>query len=525
MAISKLTRAIIVITTISGAVMELIDSSIVNVALNNISGNLGATTEDASWVVTSYAIANVIVIPMTGFLSRFFGRKNYYLSSIIIFTIASYMCGASTSLWMLVFWRFIQGLGGGALLSVSQGILFEAFDPSEKSKASGIFGMGVVIGPTIGPMLGGYIVDNYSWPLIFTINIPIGVIAALLTWRYIDKKPEELVINRKIIKVDYIGILSLAAGVGALQYVLEKGQTDDWFENEAIRIMTAIAVVGLALFIWWEVTTKQPVINLKVMKSTNLIGSNMITFVCGFGLYSSVYIFPLMVQRAMGYTPTESGLSLIPSALASIIAMPLIGNLMGKGVSPLIFVAAGFLFFISHGFLASQASPEASRAWFTYVQIFRGLGTSCLTVPLLTQAVVGLKPKDIPYGISLNNMSRQLGGAFGIGLMNTYAARRMAVHRSDLVSNLQGNNILLQERLHRISNTLTAKGVNRLQAKSQAAYATLDHAISNQAQMRAYLDGFLLISIFFIAAIPFILMLKTKPMDAATRARIASEAH
>ena len=521
---NKFIKIIIVITCITAAVMELIDTSIVNVALNNISGSLGATLEDASWVVTAYAIANVIIIPLTGFLSRFIGRKNYYLGSIILFTIASYMCGMSSSLWMLVFWRFVQGIGGGALLSVSQGILFDQFKPEDKGIAGGIFGMGIVIGPTIGPILGGYIVDNYAWALIFDINIPIGIVAAILTWKFVDKKPEEYNIDRKSISIDYIGILSLAVGVGALQYVLEKGQSEDWFQDELIRYLTATTVLGLGLFIWWELHTKAPAINLRVMKNRNLIGSNVLTFVCGFGLFGSVYLFPVMVQRVMGYTPTEAGLSMIPGALVTIFAMPFIGAGLGKGIKPIYFVTLGFALFILHGYTASQATPDADKWWFITTQICRGLGTGCLTVPLLSQAVVGLKPQDMPYGISLNNMFRQLGGAFGIAIMNTYATNRFATHRSDLVSNLQGNNPLLTERLNGITQGIIAKGGNPISAK-QSAYSILDHTVSNQAQMQAYLDSFLLIAIFFVCTIPFMLLLKNQSMDAETRAKVAAAAH
>ncbi|MET3114047.1 DHA2 family multidrug resistance protein [Pedobacter sp. CG_S7] len=521
---NRIIKIIIVLTCISAAVMELIDTSIVNVALNNISGTLGATLEDASWVITAYAIANVIIIPLTGFLSRYFGRKNYYLASIILFTFASYMCGSSSSLWALVFWRFMQGIGGGALLTVSQGILFEQFKPEDKGIAGGIFGMGIVVGPTIGPILGGYIVDNYHWALIFDINIPIGIIAAILTWKYIEKQPSEYNINRKLISIDYIGIIALAIGVGALQYILEKGQSEDWFESENIRFFTAAAVLGLGLFIWWELHTKQPAINLRVMKSRNLIGSNILTFVCGFGLFGSVYLFPVMVQRVMGYTPTEAGLSMIPGALVTIVAMPFIGAGLGKGIKPLYFVILGFILFIIHGYTSSQAAPDAGRWWFMVTQICRGVGTGCLTIPLLTQAVVGLKPQDMPYGISLNNMFRQLGGAFGIAIMNTYATNRFATHRSDLVSNLQTNNPLLTERINGITQGIIAKGGNPIGAK-QTAYQILDHTISNQAQMQAYLDGFLLIAIFFCCSIPFMLLLKNKTMDAETRAKVANAAH
>src|SRR6478735_6759004 len=241
MAVKGLARIIIVLTTISAAIMELIDTSIVNVALAQISGNLGATIEDTSWVITAYAIANVIIIQLTGFFARLFVRKKYYLASIILFTIASYMCGNADSLLTLVIWRFIQGIGGGALLSTSQGILFEAFEPEKRAMAAGMFGMGIVLGPTIGPTLGGIIVDNYSWPLIFDINIPFGIAASLLAWRFVPDDTAEQLSNRKNVHIDYLGILFLVVGIGSLQYVLEKGQSEDWFDDRGIVILTILA--------------------------------------------------------------------------------------------------------------------------------------------------------------------------------------------------------------------------------------------------------------------------------------------
>ena len=252
-------RAIIVITTVTAAVMELIDTSIVNVGLNQIAGSMGVTIEDISWVITAYAIANVIIIPLTGFLAEFFGRKTYYIASMILFTIASYMCAESTSLVELVIWRFVQGVGGGALLSTSQAILFDAFEPKDRPMASGLFGMGLVLGPTLGPTLGGYLIENYSWPLIFTINIPIGIIATLLSLSYIGKKPGEGK-KKAEIKIDYTGISLLMVGIGCLQYVLERGEADDWFNSHSIQILSAMALFGLAGFIWHELRVKQPAV-------------------------------------------------------------------------------------------------------------------------------------------------------------------------------------------------------------------------------------------------------------------------
>jgi MFS transporter, DHA2 family, multidrug resistance protein len=524
MQLSPLAKAMIVLTTVSAAIMELIDTSIVNVALNQISGNLGATIEDASWVITAYAIANVIIIPMTGFLAKYFGRKNYYLTSIAIFTVTSYLCGISHSLPELVLWRFLQGIGGGALLSTSQAILFDAFPPEKRGMAAGMFGLGVVLGPALGPTLGGIIVENHNWPLIFDINIPFGIVAFALTYKFVDRKPEEYNIQRSEQTIDWIGIIALTIGVGSLQYVLEKGQPNDWFEDANIRMFSLFAFVGILGFIFWELYFEHPFINLRVLKSKNLIGTNILNFASGFGLFGSVFIFPVLTQRIFGYSPSEAGFALVPGALAGMVCMITIGITLGKGVKPIYFVIIGFIFFILHGYTSSLATPESSRAWFVWPQIFRGIGTASLIVPLTQQAVVGLLPKDMPYGIALTNMFRQLGGAFGIATMNTYIARRYAVHRVDLLSNLNPENPLLQERLNGIAQTAIAKGANSFDANN-LANKMVDIAVTKQAYLQSYLDGFKFMALFFICALPVILMLSTKKIDTATKKLVDESAH
>src|SRR4051812_48494962 len=327
----KLAKYIIVITTVSAAIMELIDTSIVNVALNDMSGSLGVSIEDISWVITAYAIANVIIIPLTGFLAEYFGRKNYYIVSMVIFTVASYLCGQSTSLVEIILWRFVQGVGGGALLSTSQAILFDAFEVKDRPIASGLFGMGIVLGPTLGPTLGGYIMESYSWPLIFMINIPIGIIATILAYTFIDKKEGEGK-KKKEIKIDYTGILLLMVGIGCLQFVLERGDADDWFSSEAIRICSGLALVGLASFIWYELSIPKPAVNLRVLNNRNLAFTTMFTFVVGLGLYTSVFVFPVLAQSVLGYTPLETGLTLLAPTMITVVLMPVIGKLMAKGV-------------------------------------------------------------------------------------------------------------------------------------------------------------------------------------------------
>jgi DHA2 family multidrug resistance protein len=519
-----LARFVIVLTTISAAIMELIDTSIVNVALTDISGSLGATIEDVSWVITSYAIANVIIIPMTGFLARYFGRKNYYITSMVIFTIASYMCGNAGSLVELVAWRFMQGIGGGALLSTSQSILFDAFEPKKRAIASAMFGMGIVLGPTLGPTLGGYIIDHAAWPLIFYINLPFGILAVTLTMLFIDKKPEEYNINRKAITIDYTGILLLAIGVSSLQYFLERGETEDWLNSQSIRITGLLALFGLAAFIWHELRDPHPVIDLRVIKNRNLLASNVLTFVCGFALFGSVFIFPVLVQRVLGYTPLEAGIGIIPGSLMSILFMPIIGASLSKGVKPIVFVALGFVAFILHGYFSAQANLDATRSWFIFAQVLRGIGASCLIVPLINQAVIGIAPKEMPYAISLTNMLRQLGGSFGIAIMNTYVATRVAVHRNDLISNLTANDPETMERLKQGTAIAISKGYDATQATG-ISLGFMERSLSQQTYLLAYLDGFLLISVFLICAIPFIFLLRTQKQDAATLAKVSEEAH
>lgn len=515
---------IIVATVISATMLELIDTTIVNVALSQISGNLGATIEDASWVITAYAIANVIVIPMTGFLASYFGRKNYYLASIIIFTFASYMCGVSGSLWELVAWRFIQGIGGGALLSTSQSILFDAFEISERPTASAIFGMGVIIGPTIGPTLGGVIVDNFHWSLIFDINVPVGIIAAFLVFTFIDKQEHEYNINRKAIKIDYLGIALLISWVGSLQYILEKGQSEDWFAATHIIVLTVIAAISFIGFIWWELTTDVPAVNLKVLKNRTLAITTLLTFIMGLGMYCSMFVYPVWMQRVMSYTPTLTGESLLPGAIVAAIMMPIAGKAMQKGLPSKYLISSGFIIFAIFCFWMSTASPEAGVAFFFVPLLLRGLGAATLTVPLTSQAVSGLTPMEMPQGIAINNMLRQLGGAFGIAFMNTYVAKQYAEHRTQLLNYITPDSPEAVARLQQTTNALASKGMDAAQAH-HVGLSMLDGIVSKQAYILSYLDTFRIVGIFFICVLPLMFFVKKRNLSAAAIKEAAEHAH
>lgn len=526
MAAKGLAKFIIVITTVSAAVMELIDTSIVNVALSDMSGSLGVSIEDISWVITSYAIANVIIIPLTGFLAEYFGRKNYYIASMIIFTIASYMCAESSGLVEIIVWRFVQGIGGGALLSTSQAILFDAFEEKDRPIASGLFGMGLVLGPTLGPTLGGYIIEHFSWPLIFMINIPIGIIATMLSYTFVEKKANEGK-KKDSISIDYIGIALLMAGIGCLQFVLERGESEDWFASNAIRISAVIAFIGIVGFIIYELSIDHPAVNLKVLNNRNLAFTTIFTFVAGFGLFTSVFVYPVLAQRVLGYSAYETGVSLLGPTLIAVAMMPIIGKMMSKGVSAIPFVVVGFSLFAAYAWTSSEISPDVSRWDFFFPLALRALGISMVQLPLINQAVAGLQPKDYASGIALNNMIRQLGGAFGIAMANNYVSHQYAQHRTDLVSNLSESNPLFTERVTTIAQGFAARTGDAATATTKA-YAAINAAVDKQAYFLSYLDTFRLIAIFFIAVIPLIAFLrarkKTAEEEAAAKLAIA-EAH
>ncbi len=517
---NRIAKLVIAVTTISAAIMELIDTSIVNVALNDMAGNLGASIDDVSWVITSYAVANVIIIPMTGFLSQFFGRKRYYMASIIIFTIASVFCGLSTSIWELVFWRFVQGLGGGGLLSTSQSILFEAFPPKQRGMAGALFGMGIVLGPTLGPTIGGLIIDNYSWPLIFNINVPFGIIASLLAYRFVDNgiEPAEKP------TIDWYGILMLTVGIGSLQFVLERGQSEDWYDSAYIRWFTFTAIVGIAGFIWWELRQKQPVVNLRILKDRTLTITTVLTFITGFVLFTSVFVFPLMLQRVLGYTAYKTGITLLPSSLLSLFFMPFVGKRLQLGTSPKVFVTLGFVTLMSYGILMSMADINASSGFFLLPLLIRGAGLGLLMVPLTAMAVQGLKQQDIPQGVALNNMMRQLGGSFGIAIINTYVAHRYALHRNDLISYIYNGSPLFGERnaaiIHNLQSHLAVTANAQLQS-----YHLLNLMIMKQSYLLTYLDAFLFSAMFVVFAFPLIFFTKRISISADASKTVAESAH
>ncbi|MBF4485371.1 DHA2 family efflux MFS transporter permease subunit [Flavobacterium sp. CSZ] len=513
---TPLHRKLLIFTVILAAIMELIDISIVNVALSHMSGNLGATLEDTSWVITAYAIANVIIIPITNFLSANLGRRNYYIGSVILFTFCSFMCGHSSNIWMLVFFRFFQGIGGGALLSISQVVVFELFPKDKQSTAGALFGAGIFIGPTIGPTLGGYITENYDWPWIFLINVPIGILV-MISCYFLLREPS---IKPEITKVDWTGIALLAIGVGALQTVLERGEVEDWFETRYIIVLTVIAVSTLLFFIYWELSIDKPVVNLRVLKSKSLSIAAILTFVTGFGMFISIYITPVVAQRLLSFSPYQTGLLLLPGALFALLALKTCGTLLQKGISPVIIIASGFLLFIYFNWRMSEMTLNTSASDVATSLIFRALGMALLTVPLTMLAVSSLNDKDVGQGAALNNMMRQLGGSFGVSIINTYVAHRFSAHRNELVSNVNQYNILAMDRLNAYIKYFQSKGFAYNEAKLKALKLT-ENIILRQSSLLSYRDAFFLVGLFFVVTLPLLLFVMNKSKKPKTNVIIS----
>lgn len=499
-------RIIITITAVLCALLEIVDVTIVNVALTNMRGSLGASLTDIAWVITAYAIANVIIIPMTSWLSQQFGRRNYFAVSIIIFTFSSFMCGNASNIWELVFFRFIQGLGGGALLVTAQTIITESYPVAKRGMAQAIYGMGVIVGPTLGPPLGGYIVDHYSWPYIFYINIPIGIAATLLTLSFVKspKYGDKLKSNQ----VDWWGIIFLTAFIGSLQYVLEHGQQDDWFNNKGIISLSCISFVGLFLFIWRESTYKHPIVNLSVLKDGNLRIGILMSFILGFGLYGSTLIIPIYTQAILGWTATDAGLLLIPGSITTAFMMPFIGKMIQKGIPQGYMVAAGFLVFFFFTFIMrNKMTPDTGTEHFYWALILRGVGLGLLFVPITTLSLSTLKGKQIGEGAAFTGMLRQLGGSFGIAIITTFITRFSQKHRVNLLSHYDGSRTEIQQRIIQLQQGFLSKGFTPNEAL-QKAYQVMDFSITKQSTVMSYMDIFMYLGVLFLCCIPIVFLIK-----------------
>ncbi len=399
----------------------------------------------------------------------------------------------------------MQGIGGGALLATAQTVLVETFPPEEVDKANGIFGAGIVMGPTLGPLLGGYLTDNFSWGWIFYVNIPIGIIATFLSWKYIKGTKSKLEG-----KVDYLGILFLIVGIGGLQLVLEEGERKDWFASNFIIVFGILSIVGIAAFIWRELTIKNPVVDLKVLKNRNVIVGAALSMAFGMAIYVSVFLYPVFVQSFLGWNATRTGLLILPSSFLTGMLMGLNATLLQKGVSPKTLVIIGFSAVIGYEFITYfQATPTSGEWDWFWPQMIRGFGFGFIFVPVAGLMLSGLKGNDLAQASGLSNMLRLLGGAVGIAVTNTFVTRRFATHRGDLIGNVSMYNPESNERFYGLVKGFQSQG-RTLQEAQQMAAGAIEGAVSTQSAIISYAEGFLLIGIICLAVLPLVFFAKIK---------------
>ncbi|HET6576887.1 MAG TPA: DHA2 family efflux MFS transporter permease subunit [Gemmatimonadales bacterium] len=496
-------RYLIAFAVTLASVLELVDTSIVNVAIPHMMGNLGATLDEVAWVSTGYIVANVIVLPLTSWFSDRLGRRNYYTGSILLFTLASFCCGAARSLEGLVFWRVIQGIGGGALISTAQAILFDVFPLQERAKAMAIFGMGVMVGPTLGPTLGGWITDNYSWPWIFYINVPLGLVAAVMTWRSVPE-PGHAVARTGM---DWPGLALLIVGIGSLQILLERGESKDWFQSREIVVEAVLAGLGLVAFVWHELRTRHPVVDLRILRNRQLAGGVIFGVVLGFALYASVFALPVFLQNLLGYSAWDTGKVILPGAIAAAITMAAMGRL-GQRVDARVLITIGVLLFFWSMWLHFHFTTDTGMADLFWPMVLRGVGLGFIFVPLTGVAVADLRPDQLAQGTGLFNLSRQLGGSFGIAVTATLLSRFGEQSREALLPHLAPSNPAALDWLEQATRRLLALGGTLAEAQ-QKAHALLEATLRQQSSMVAFEKVFLTMGITFAAALPLLVLFRT----------------
>jgi len=496
-------RYIIAATVSLASVLELLDTSIVNVAIPHMMGNLGATLDEIAWVSTGYIVANVIILPITGWLSAYFGRRRYFAGSIAIFIVSSFFCGNAHTLVSLVFWRIVQGLGGGALLSTSQAILYEEFPREEFGTAMAIFGVGVMVGPTLGPTLGGYITDAFGWPWIFYINLPIGMLALALSISFIHDSRYQ----QRTERVDYFGLVLLAVGIGTLQTMLERGERLDWFESREVIMYGVISALSLITFVWHELNTEHPVVDLRILKSRQLAVGVVFGGMLGVCLYATVFVLPVYLQNLQGFTAEQTGFVILPGALASAFTMASMGRFQGRFDARYSILVGVGLFALSM-WKHAHFTTESGMSDFFWPLIFRGVGLGLIFVPLTNLALADMPMSKIPNGTGLFNLMRQLGGSVGIAISATLVQRFQQIHRADLIANVTQFSEATRMRMNAIVSTLVAQGTPAPIAESKAL-KILDGLVTRQALMLSFEQLFLLFGTCFVLSLPLLLLMHT----------------
>ena len=495
---------IVAIAVMSATFMEVLDTTVVNVSLPHIAGNLSATIDESTWALTSYLVANAIVLPLTGWIANFFGRKRLLMTSVAGFTMASFLCGLAPNLPLLILFRVIQGFTGGALQPISQAVLLEAFKPEDRGRAMGFWGLGIVVAPILGPVLGGWLTDSYSWRWVFYINIPVGIASLALIRLYVFDPPY---ITRRSDRIDYWGIGLLAVGVGALQLVLDKGQEDDWLESSFIVALIAVAAVMLVAFIVRELKTAHPVVDLRVLKvRTYAVGVTLMT-VMGFVLYGSLVLLPLLLQTLLGYPSLQAGIAMAPRGMGSFIAMPLVGMIMAK-VDARKILAVGLVTASFTLFWLGSLNMELGYWDIFWPQFIQGFSLGLLFVPLTTITMDPIPRENMGNATSIFNLMRNIGGSMGIAAATTMLTRHRQEHTSTLVSHIDAYSPQVASVLDQLRGAFMARGAD-LATATERARAALYGMVQRQAMMLSFTDIFRWLAVLFVAMLPLLLMMRS----------------
>jgi MFS transporter, DHA2 family, multidrug resistance protein len=494
---------LIAVSVMFATFMEVLDTTVVNVSLPHIAGSLSASIDEATWALTSYLVANAIILPMTGWLASMFGRKRLLMLSVVGFTTSSFLCGLAPTLSALIVFRVMQGATGGALQPLSQAVLLEAFAPQDRGKAMGFWALGIVVAPILGPVLGGWLTDNYSWRWVFYVNIPVGIASIVMTKLYIFDPPY---LRREGGVVDYWGIGMLVVGIGALQIFLDKGQQEDWFESNLILALAVISVVTLTALVWHELTTEHPIVDLRVLKERSYAVGVFLMTVVGFVLYGSMVLLPIMLQTLLGYPPLQAGIAMAPRGIGSFFMMPITGLITGKFDARKL-LTAGLLVGGTTLLWLSWLNLQAGYWDIFWPQLIQGVGMSLLFVPLTTISMDRIPREKMGYATSLFNLMRNIGGSVGIAVTGTMLARHSQSTTALLGANVTAYNPASQSLIYQMQGAFMAAGADAATA-SERAYAALFGLVQRQAAMVSFVGIFQLMGVIFIALIPLVLLMQ-----------------
>ena len=505
----KVNPWIVAIAVMFATFMEVLDTTVVNVSLPHIAGNLSATIDESTWVLTSYLVANAIILPLTGWLASYFGRKRLLMASVTGFTLSSLLCGLAPNLPLLVMFRLMQGATGGCMQPLSQAVLLEAFPPHERGKAMGFWGLGIVVAPILGPVLGGWLTDSYSWRWVFYINLPVGIASLVMTKLYVFDPPY---LKRETTRIDYWGIALLVLWVGTLQLVLDLGQSHDWFSSPLIIALVVLSGGGLVAFLAREWLISEPVIDLRVFKIRTYATGVFLMTTLGFVLYGSLVLLPIMLQTLLGYPSLQAGIAMAPRGLGSLIGMPTVGLLVGR-MDARQLVAAGLVTGAGTLLWLGQLNLGAGYWDIFWPQFIQGLALSLIFVPLTTISMDAIPRERMGNATSLFSLMRNLGGSIGIAVTGTMLARKQQVYISTMGSHVDAYSARAQQTLEQLRQGFLAAGSDPATA-AQRAYAAMFGIVQRQAAMLSFVDLFRLLGVMFLLLLPLILLMK-RPRAAA----------